>query len=131
MSLRGGAPPADGFEQISHLMPMLSLENAFSDDDLERFEKRIFDRLKLERYPLQYCCEPKLDGVAVSLLYEKGVLIRGATRGDGSVGENITGNIRTLHSIPLRLLGSGYPELLEIRGEVYMPNEAFITLNKR
>ena len=130
-SQRVGAPPADGFEQISHLMPMLSLENAFSDDDLERFEKRIFDRLKLERYPLQYCCEPKLDGVAVSLLYEKGVLIRGATRGDGSVGENITGNIRTLHSIPLRLLGSGYPDLLEIRGEVYMAKEAFENLNKR
>ena len=130
-SQRVGAPPADGFEQISHLMPMLSLENAFSDDDLERFEKRIFDRLKLERYPLQYCCEPKLDGVAVSLLYEKGVLIRGATRGDGSVGENITGNIRTLHSIPLRLLGSGYPDLLEIRGEVYMAKEAFVNLNKR
>ncbi len=130
-SQRVGAPPADGFEQISHLMPMLSLENAFSDDDLERFEKRIFDRLKLERCPLQYCCEPKLDGVAVSLLYEKGVLIRGATRGDGSVGENITGNIRTLHSIPLRLLGSGYPDLLEIRGEVYMAKEAFVNLNKR
>ena len=130
-SQRVGAPPADGFEQISHLMPMLSLENAFLDDDLERFEKRIFDRLKLERYPLQYCCEPKLDGVAVSLLYEKGVLIRGATRGDGSVGENITGNIRTLHSIPLRLLGSGYPDLLEIRGEVYMAKEAFVNLNKR
>ena len=130
-SQRVGAPPADGFEQISHLMPMLSLENAFSDDDLERFEKRIFDRLKLERYPLQYCCEPKLDGVAVSLLYEKGVLIRGATRGDGSVGENITGNIRTLHSIPLRLLGSGYPDLLEIRGEVYMAKEAFENLNKK
>ncbi len=128
-SQRVGAPPAEGFEPTSHLIPMLSLDNAFSDDDLERFEKRLFDRLKVERYPLRYCCEPKLDGIAVSLLYEKGVLSRGATRGDGSVGENITSNIRTLRSIPLRLLGSGYPDILEVRGEVYMVKTAFQALN--
>ena len=92
---------------------MLSLGNAFSEDELFAFDKRVCQRLSLEDDQINYTCEPKLDGVAVSLLYENGILVRGATRGDGSTGENITQNVRTIGTIPLRLQGSDYPVKIE------------------
>lgn len=128
---RVGAEPLTAFTQVRHEMPMLSLDNAFSAEDMHSFEKRLRDRLKLdEETPLVFACEPKLDGIAVSLLYENGRLVRGATRGDGSTGEDITLNVRTVESIPLRLMGTGYPERLEVRGEIYMPRKSFARLNE-
>ena len=127
---RVGGSPLKAFGQVRHEMPMLSLDNAFSPEDLADFNRRVQERLALTE-EVEYICEPKLDGIAVSLLYEKGILIRGATRGDGSTGEDITQNIRTIPSIPLRLSGSGWPSKLEVRGEIYMPKAGFQQLNKR
>ena len=129
---RVGAPPLDAFTSVAHEVPMLSLDNAFSDDDMQDFERRIVDRLNYKG-EIQYVAEPKLDGVAVSLLYRHGVLERGATRGDGRNGEDITENVRTIASIPLRLRGRGehFPELLEVRGEVYLPKAGFEKLNEQ
>ena len=104
---RVGAEPLSGFGEVRHEVPMLSLDNAFDDDELGEFDRRVRERLDMES--VDYVAEPKLDGLAVSLLYEDGVLKRGATRGDGSTGEDITLNVRTIQSIPLRLLGDGYP----------------------
>lgn len=133
-SQRVGAKPLEGFQQVTHALPMLSLDNAFNGDDLRTFDRRVRERLnKSSQRPLQqlitYTCEPKLDGIAVSLTYENGLLITGATRGDGSRGEDITLNLRTLNSVPLRLLGQGWPQVLEVRGEVYMPSVGFEALN--
>jgi DNA ligase (NAD+) len=125
---RVGAKPLDGFTQVKHEMSMLSLGNAFSDEDLVAFDTRL--RGRLDDSLIKYACEPKLDGAAVSLLYQNGVLARGATRGDGSTGEDITSNVRTIGSIPLKLIGSGYPSTLEVRGEIYMPLKGFESLNK-
>lgn len=125
---RVGAAPLSGFKQVAHEVRMLSLENAFTDDDLVDFDKRLLDRLDSQD-AISYACEPKLDGIAVSLMYRDGVLERGATRGDGSTGEDITHNVRTIPSIPLRLLGTGYPGVLEVRGEIYMPREGFERFN--
>ena len=127
---RVGAEALEGFSQVVHEVPMLSLDNAFSATDMQEFERRCKDRLG-DSASLSYACEPKLDGIAVSLLYRDGVLERGATRGDGAVGENITHNVRTIPSIPLSLLGEGYPSLLEVRGEIYMPRAGFKALNDR
>lgn len=128
-SQRVGGEPLSAFKPAQHLMPMLSLDNVFDEAGLLAFHKRVSDRLN--NVPdIEYACEPKYDGIAVSLLYRKGVLERGATRGDGNTGEDITHNVKTLHSIPLRLRGSGYPEVLEVRGEVYMPREGFEALNR-
>jgi len=127
---RVGARPLSAFEEVPHEVPMLSLGNAFDADDMRDFERRIKDRLKSDD-PIEFACEPKLDGIAVSLLYENGVLVRGATRGDGQTGENITQNLRTVPSIPLKLMGSGWPERLEVRGEVYMPKAGFDKLNQQ
>lgn len=127
-SQRVGDEPLGEFSQVRHELPMLSLDNAFNADEMKEFERRLQDRLK-SREPIEYACEPKLDGIAASLLYRNGVLERGATRGDGSTGEDITHNIRTIPSIPLRLMGSGYPDVLEVRGEVYMPREGFEAMN--
>ncbi len=127
---RVGAQPLAKFGQVRHEVPMLSLDNAFSQDDLQDFDRRIHDRLKSDA-TIEYACEPKLDGIAVSLLYENGVLIRGATRGDGQTGEDITLNVRTIPSIPLKLLGSGWPARLEVRGEIYMPRTGFNALNEK
>jgi DNA ligase (NAD+) len=126
---RVGAKPVDGFQQVQHEMAMLSLGNAFNDDDLVAFDKRLRTRLN-DDSPIKYACEPKLDGAAVSLLYQDGVLVRGATRGDGSTGEDITSNVRTIGSIPLKLMGAGYPPTLEVRGEIYMPLKGFNALNE-
>lgn len=125
---RVGAAPLSEFEQIRHEMPMLSLDNAFDEESYLAFDKRIHDRLKTEE-PLTFCCELKLDGLAVSLLYENGLLIQAATRGDGTVGENITANVRTINAIPLRLTGDTIPARLEVRGEVFMRHSGFEKLN--
>ncbi|WP_064605500.1 NAD-dependent DNA ligase LigA [Photobacterium sp. J15] len=129
-SQRVGGKPLDGFTQVTHELPMLSLDNAFNDDELRAFEKRMQDRL-IPSLSLSYCCEPKLDGLAVSLMYENGILVQAATRGDGTTGENITTNVRTIRSIPLKLQGEGWPERLEVRGEVFMPKQGFDELNAR
>ena len=126
---RVGGEPLEAFKSVVHEVPMLSLDNAFSDEDLLAFHRRVTERLKLSG-PLAYVCEPKLDGVAVSLLYQDGVLVRGATRGDGSTGENITENVRTINSIPLKLQTDEPPSLLEVRGEIYLPRAGFEKLNQ-
>lgn len=127
---RVGATPLSAFKTVVHEMPMLSLDNAFSDEDLLAFNQRVQDRLKAVD-DIEYACELKLDGIAVSLLYRDGVLVRGATRGDGTNGEDITQNVRTIKSIPLRLHGEGYPAVLEVRGEIYMPKAGFDALNEK
>jgi DNA ligase (NAD+) len=127
---RVGATPLSAFKTVVHELPMLSLDNAFSDEDLLAFNQRIQDRLKTKD-KIEYACEVKLDGIAVSLLYRDGLLVRGATRGDGTNGEDITQNVRTIKSIPLRMAGSGYPAVLEVRGEIYMPKAGFNALNEK
>ena len=126
---RVGSTPLAAFDQIQHQMPMLSLDNVFNEDDLQAFNQRIKDRLKIDE-EIEFSGEPKLDGLAISLRYENGELIYAATRGDGSTGENVTQNVRTMQSVPLRLLGTDFPEVLEVRGEVFMPKAGFDRLNK-
>ncbi len=126
---RVGAHPLTSFEQIKHEIPMLSLDNVFNDEDFLAFVKRIQDRLVLAPQQLEFCCEPKLDGLAVSILYEHGQFVRAATRGDGQTGEDITNNVRTIRNIPLQLLTENPPARLEVRGEVFMPHKAFEHLN--
>lgn len=128
---RVGAKPLSGFAQIRHEIPMLSLDNAFSDEEFYAFVKRIEDRLIRLPAPLTFCCEPKLDGLAVSILYVNGVLTQAATRGDGTTGEDITANIRTIRNIPLQLLMDNPPARLEVRGEVFMPHAGFERLNQQ
>ena len=129
-SQRVGGEPLDGFTQVTHEIPMLSLDNAFSDEDLDAFHKRMSDRAPTSDLKT-FCCEPKLDGLAVSLLYENGTLVQAATRGDGTTGENITENVRTISSIPLKLQGEGWPTRIEVRGEVFMPKTGFDKLNEQ
>ena len=124
-----GAAPLAAFDQVEHEMPMLSLDNAMNEDELVDFNRRIQDRLKDETL-FEFACEPKLDGLAVSILYENGVLVQAATRGDGSTGENITLNVKTIKNVPLRLMGSDFPQRLEVRGEIYMPKAGFEKLNQ-
>ncbi|KTD03137.1 NAD-dependent DNA ligase LigA [Legionella feeleii] len=128
---RIGGKPAGAFEPVLHLQPMRSLGNVFSTDELQAFMKRVSDRLEMDEKALLFTCEPKLDGLAVSLTYKNGVLDCAATRGDGAVGENITNNIRTIAAVPLKLLTDDPPELIEIRGEVYMPKAGFEAYNKK
>ncbi|MCL5424447.1 MAG: NAD-dependent DNA ligase LigA [Gammaproteobacteria bacterium] len=128
---RVGAAPADGFPSVAHVIPMLSLDNAFSREDIYAFAERVAERLECTAEKVEFTCEPKLDGAAVSLVYEQGVLISGATRGDGRTGEGITSNLRTLRSVPLKLMGKSVPELLEVRGEVIMRHSGFEVLNER
>ena len=125
---RIGDQPLLSFSQVQHEMPMLSLDNAFNKEELAQFDRRVRERLGSSN--VNYACEPKLDGIAVSLLYEEGQFVRGATRGDGSVGEDITLNVRTIRSMPLKLLGENWPNRLEVRGEIYMPKAEFEALNK-
>jgi len=127
---RVGAQPLKAFSEVQHELPMLSLDNAFTEEDVLGFDERIHDRLK-NAEPIDYVCEPKLDGLAVSLLYENGILKRAATRGDGTTGEDITENIRTIPAVPLRLIGEGFPDRIEVRGEVFMPKEGFNELNQK
>jgi len=131
-SQKVGGQALKAFTQVKHQVAMLSLDNVFSTDEWQAFVKRIQDKLK-QNDPIIICAEPKLDGLAVSLRYEQGILVQAATRGDGSTGENITENIRTIKSIPLKLIGIkgvDYPEVLEVRGEVFMPKASFEQLNE-
>ena len=126
---RVGAQPLAAFSQIRHEVPMLSLENVFDEDGFKSFDKRVQTRLR-KYEDLQYCCELKFDGLAVNLLYKNGWLVHAATRGDGSVGENITLNVRTIKAIPLRLRGKSIPSRLEVRGEVFITQSSFEKMNK-
>ncbi|MGQ4275557.1 NAD-dependent DNA ligase LigA [Pseudidiomarina sp. E22-M8] len=124
-----GSKAVSAFQQVNHEMPMLSLDNAFERTEFEAFSQRVQERLD-SATEVAYCCEPKLDGAAVSLLYENGQLVRGATRGDGQTGEEITANVRTIRNLPLQLSGD-YPQRFEVRGEVFMPVQAFEEYNKK
>ena len=126
---RVGESPLSEFAEVTHEIPMLSLDNAFSDEEMGAFDKRVRDRLELAE--IHYTAEVKLDGLAISLLYERGKLVRAATRGDGTTGENVTSNIRTIKSIPLALRSTAYPDRLEARGEVFMTKSGFEELNIR
>ena len=137
---RVSGQPLDTFTQIQHLVPMLSLGNAFAAEQVLEFAQRAEQALGVSAQPkdlfsqgpqVAYCCEPKLDGLAVSITYQNGVLIQAATRGDGQTGEDITANVRTIRNVPLKLQGAGWPETLEVRGEVYMPKAGFAALNER
>jgi DNA ligase (NAD+) len=124
---RIGAPPLKGFKQVQHERPMLSLDNAFNAQDISEFDKRVSERLQVEE--VMYCAEPKIDGVAISLLYEQGRFVRAATRGDGLMGEDVTANVKTIDAVPLILQGSDYPVRLEVRGEIYLSKAVFESLN--
>ncbi|MCS5958647.1 NAD-dependent DNA ligase LigA [Klebsiella variicola subsp. variicola] len=126
---RVGAAPLTAFSQIRHEVPMLSLDNVFDEESFLAFNKRVQDRLK-STDDLTYCCELKLDGLAVSILYENGVLMQAATRGDGTTGEDITSNVRTIRTIPLKLHGENIPARLEVRGEVFLPQAGFEKINE-
>ncbi len=126
----GGAAVAD-FGEVRHEVPMLSLGNVFTDEELGEFDRRVREGLERVEGQVAYVAEPKLDGLAISLLYEHGVLVRGATRGDGSTGEDVTHNVRTIATIPLRLSGAGWPARLEVRGEVFMSRAGFEAMNQR
>ncbi|QMV65491.1 NAD-dependent DNA ligase LigA [Pseudomonas berkeleyensis] len=135
---RVGGEALSAFGEVRHEVPMLSLGNAFEEDDLLAFDRSVQNGLGLSGGDLfgggaevEYSCEPKLDGLAVSLRYENGQLVRGATRGDGSTGEDITSNVRTIRNVPLKLQGEGWPQVLEVRGEVFMPKSGFEELNAR
>ncbi|MGJ8525109.1 DNA ligase [Halomonadaceae bacterium LMG 33818] len=128
---RVGAPISDGFLPVEHTVRMLSLDNAFDDEELQAFVHRAADRLHRDAESLSFCCEPKLDGLAVSLIYREGILVQGATRGDGSVGEGITNNLRTIRSIPLKLRVDNPPDVLEVRGEVFIGHKGFARMNER
>jgi DNA ligase (NAD+) len=126
---RVGAAPLREFAEVVHTIPMLSLANAFDASDMETFERRIRERLQLDN--IEYVAEPKMDGLAISLRYERGILVNAATRGDGARGEDVTHNIRTIKAIPLRLLGDTYPQVLEVRGEVFMTKDGFSKINQQ
>lgn len=125
---RVGSTPLKSFAEVKHGIPMLSLDNAFSEEDIAAFYQRIVDRLD-SKTTISFCCEPKLDGLAVSLRYENGVFVQAATRGDGTTGEDVTENIKTIRMIPLHLRGNDFPQLIEVRGEIYMPKKGFEQLN--
>ncbi len=125
---RVGGAPLKVFSQVTHLVPMLSLENAFDEEDIAQFNQRIQDRIN-HSDRIEFCCEPKLDGLAINLRYEKGMLVQAATRGDGTTGEDVTQNIKTIKTLPMRLRGASHPDILEVRGEVYMTREGFKALN--
>ena len=130
-SLRVGAPAAEGFAKVTHAVPMLSLDNAFADEDIEKFFTRIRRFLKLsDAQPIDIVGEPKIDGLSISLRYESGHFTVGATRGDGIVGENVTANLKTIADIPKKISGGHVPDVIEVRGEVYMRRDEFLKLNE-
>ncbi|MDF1759208.1 MAG: NAD-dependent DNA ligase LigA [Coxiellaceae bacterium] len=127
---RVGDKPLDAFDSVQHRVPMLSLDNAFGLEELEAFDQRI-KKLLNSSSVVEYACEPKFDGLAISLTYKQGELVQAATRGDGVSGEDVTQNVKTIAAVPLQLRGKDYPDLLEVRGEIYMPKAGFEALNKR
>src|SRR5919201_3941001 len=127
---RVGAAPSERFRKVEHLSPMGSLEKVANDEGLEKWDDGVRKRLDSNE-PVAYVTEPKIDGSAVSLVYENGVFVRGATRGDGLRGEDVTVNLRTIDAIPLRLLGDDAPAVLEVRREVYMPLSGFRRFNEQ
>jgi DNA ligase (NAD+) len=127
---RVSGEPAQAFGTVVHEVPMLSLDNAFSEEEVRAFDRRIHDRLGTAG-AIRYACEPKLDGLAVTLIYEAGRFVRGATRGDGVRGEDVSANLRSIRSVPLALHGRQIPEVLEVRGEVFMPRKRFAEMNRR
>ncbi|KAA3638298.1 MAG: NAD-dependent DNA ligase LigA, partial [Proteobacteria bacterium] len=132
-SQRVADQPSDAFNQVQHITPMLSLNNVFNEADMASFYQRIIKRLQqtgLDSHDIHFSAEPKFDGLAVSLIYNNGRLVQGATRGDGQTGEDITHNIRTISSIPLQLIGENIPDTMEIRGEVVMPRDGFDRYNQ-
>ena len=132
LTQRVGAAPAARFAKVRHAVPMLSLDNAFAEDDVVDFVGRIRRFLRLgEHEPIVFSAEPKIDGLSMSLRYEDGELITGATRGDGTEGEDVTANVKTLADIPHKLKGRDAPAVCEVRGEVYMTKRAFLALNQR
>ena len=128
-SQRVGGAPLEKFESVEHKQQMLSLNNVFHLKDLEQYMERLEKKLLIDRKKIQFSVEPKLDGLAINLLYEKGILNIAATRGDGTTGENVTKNIKTIKSIPLKLIGDNIPEVIEIRGEVFISKKGFISIN--
>ena len=130
-SSRVGAAPAGPFAKVRHRVPVLSLDNAFAEEPVTQFVERVRRLLKLTREPVVFVAEPKIDGLSVSLRYERGRLAQGATRGDGTEGEDVTANVKTLADIPHRLKGNDVPDICEVRGEVYMTKSAFLALNER
>jgi len=127
---RVGAPPSEGFKKVAHVQPMGSLEKVTTAEALEKWADDVRKRLGADE-PVAYVLEPKIDGLAINLTYEDGLLVRGATRGDGIQGEDVTVNLRTIGSVPLGMIGDGLPSLLEVRGEVYLPISGFQALNER
>jgi len=130
-SLRVGGAPSAAFASVRHALPMLSLSNAFSDEEFVDFDRQVRERLERGEADVHYVAEAKLDGLAVSLRYEDGVFVQGATRGDGTTGEDVTANLRTVESLPLRLRGDSVPAVFEARGEVFMARSAFLAINRR
>ena len=129
---RVGDKPLSSFDEVVHRVAMLSLDNAFGEEEMQDFERRVRERLKLDSdKPVSYSAEPKLDGLAVNLRYEQGRLVLGATRGDGSRGEDVSSNVRTINAVPLKLQGDGWPDILEVRGEVFMPRSGFEHFNEQ
>ena len=126
-----GAAPSGRFRKVRHAVPMLSLDNAFAEADVRDFVGRIARFLKLADDRIDFSAEPKIDGLSMSLRYERGELVTAATRGDGAEGEDVTANIRTLEDVPEKLKGRNVPEICEVRGEVYMTKKAFLALNER
>ncbi|MFL5065268.1 MAG: NAD-dependent DNA ligase LigA, partial [Xanthobacteraceae bacterium] len=129
-SQRVGVAPARGFAKVRHALPMLSLDNAFSDEELGDWEEQVRRLVGDDVAKEGYTCELKIDGAAVSLTFQDGVFVQGTTRGNGAVGESVTANLRTVREIPLRLRGKGHPRIMEIRGEVYMPFSGFERMNE-
>ncbi len=126
---RVGGRPLDGFAHVTHAVPMLSIDNTYNEGDLREFDARVAKGLEGAAY--EYLVDPKIDGVSASLRYEQGLLVLGATRGDGRTGDDITSNIKTVRAVPLRLRGSDWPAVLEVRGEVYWPRQAFDAFNAK
>ena len=127
---RVGAPPLEAFKTIRHRLPMLSLNKATSESEFLEFHRRVMEQSRVPAERIEYTAEPKFDGLAVEMVYERGAVAQGSTRGDGMVGEDVTLNLKTVNSIPLRLLGRAVPELIEVRGEVIMNKEDFSRLNR-
>ena len=126
---RVGGKPLEKFETVEHRQQMLSLNNVFHRTDLEQYMERIEKKLHVSSKKIKFSVEPKLDGLAINLLYKKGILDIAATRGDGSTGENVTKNIKTIKSIPLKLHGKNIPDFIEIRGEVFISKKGFLSIN--